>query len=381
MHDQRLDTLADQMLSYSLGLHKGDAFAISSDVTGLPLVRSILRRAHRLGVLATIKLTDQEAGRLQLELLDPTDGGLSESFLKSRSDLGIQEFQNLAGEIIIRAYPNDQELSGLDTAILQLNARMMKPFRDLVVNHRRWVLFEYPTPGQAQRAGLSYESYFDFVLDTCTIDYADMLQRVLPLKKRMEVTRLVRLTAPGTDLSFSIEGIPVIPCCGECNLPDGECFTAPVRDSIQGEITFNAPTVYWGTRFEHIHFVFENGRIVKADAGIHTDKLNQILDSDEGARYAGEFSLGLNPLIRNPFGNTLFDEKIAGSIHLTPGACYDEAPNGNQSSIHWDLILIQQPAYGGGAIYFDGNLIRRDGLFVPEDLQALNYTEMIGGSK
>jgi aminopeptidase len=381
MVDQRLEKLANLMLTYSLQIKKGDAFAISADTSSLPLVKAVLRQARQLGAFAATRLTDQEISRLQLELYDPEDDGMSEAFLKSRADLGIKEFENLIGEIIIRAYPNDQELAGIPPATLQLQSRMSRPFRDLVVNHRRWVLFEYPTPAQAQRSGLPYEAYFDFVLNAANFDYAEMAKRIVPLRDLMQSTQKVRLTAPGTDLSFRISNMPAIPCCGESNLPDGECFTAPVKESVNGEITFNTPSTFWGTRFENIRFVFKNGKIVEASASNDSAKLNQILDTDEGARYIGEFSIGFNPLINNPFGNTLFDEKIRGSIHLTPGACYDEAPNGNDSAIHWDLILIQRPEYGGGEIYFDDVLIRKDGLFVPASLQPLNYSDLDGGNK
>ena len=372
MKDPRFDQLAAIMLDHSLQIKKGDAFAISADVISLPLVKAILRLAKRKGALATVKLTDQEISRHLLELYDPEDGGKTEAFLKSKAELGIQEFQELKGEIIIRAYPNSQELAGIAPAVQQLQAKMIRPFRDFVVNQRKWVLFEYPTPAQAQLAGMSYDEYFDFVFSASTIDYAAMTRFSAPLKELMEKTQDVHITGPGTDLRFSIAKIPVIPCCGECNLPDGECFTAPVRDSVEGEITFNTPSMYWGTKFENIHFVFHQGKIIKAEAGENTDKLNQILDTDEGARYIGEFSLGYHPLVTEPFCNTLFDEKISGSFHFTPGSSYDEAPNGNDSAVHWDLVQIQRPEYGGGAIYFDGHLIRENGLFIPEALQPLN---------
>lgn len=372
MKDPRLDQLAAIMLNHSLQIRKGDAFAITADVSSLPLVKAILKLSRSMGALATVKLTDQEVSRYLLELYDPEDGGTTEAFLKSRADLGIQEFQNLHGEIIIRAYPNTQELAGIAPAVQQLQARMMRPYRDFVINQRKWVLFEYPTPAQAQLAGMAYDEYFDYVLSAATIDYAAMRRHSEALRLLMEKTREVRITGPDTDLRFNIGDIPVIPCCGESNLPDGECFTAPVRDSVEGTITFNTPSMYWGTRFENIKLVFKQGRIINAEAGENTEKLNQILDTDAGARFVGEFSLGYHPLITEPFANTLFDEKISGSFHFTPGACYDEAPNGNESAIHWDLVQIQRAEYGGGAIYFDGQLIRENGLFVPENLHALN---------
>jgi aminopeptidase len=192
------------------------------------------------------------------------------------------------------------------------------------------------------------------------------------LKDRMERTDKVRLLGPGeTDLTFSIKGIPAVPCDGKLNIPDGEVFTAPVRDSINGVIRFNAPTLYRGATHDNVRLTFSEGKVVEATSSA-TDKLNEVLDSDEGARYTGEFAIGVNPFINRPMKDILFDEKIAGSIHLTPGRCYDEADNGNNSEIHWDMVMIQTPAYGGGEMHFDGELVRKDGRFVTDDLKPLN---------
>ena len=210
------------------------------------------------------------------------------------------------------------------------------------------------------------------IRDSCTADYARMAEDLKPLKARMEAAAEVHITAPDTDLRFSIKDIPVIPCSGGRNIPDGECFTAPVRDSINGTIRYNTQSLYQGTVFDGIGFTFENGKIVEANCRGETDRLNEILDADEGARYIGEWSMGTNNRVKHPMLDTLFDEKIGGSFHLTPGQAYDVADNGNRSRIHWDLVLIQTPAYGGGEISFDGEVIRRDGRFLPEDLQGLN---------
>ena len=325
-----------------------------------------------MGALAQVELSSQEISRHLLEMYNPEDGGTTATFLADKAQAGIRKFENLVGDIVIRSYQNDQELSGIAPAVLQLAAKQGKPFRDLLVDHRRWVLFEYPTPAQAQKLGMSYDKFFDFVLDVSNIDYQTMQQNAAHLKALMEETDRVHIISPGTDLTFSIRGIPAVPCCGEFNIPDGECFTAPIRESVQGHITFNTPSNYWGRTFTGIRFDFYDGRIVKAEAGPHTDILNKILDSDEGARYIGEFAFGFNPLIREPFCNTLFDEKICGSFHFTPGSCYADAPNGNKSSVHWDLVQIQRPEYGGGEIWFDDVLIRKDGLFTRPELMALN---------
>jgi aminopeptidase len=189
------------------------------------------------------------------------------------------------------------------------------------------------------------------------------------LKELMEATDRVQIRGPGTDLCFSIKGIGVIKCDGKRNIPDGEVYTAPVRESVNGTITYNTPSLYQGVVYNDIRFTFEGGKIVKASCSGDDGTLNKILDTDEGARFVGEFAIGVNPFILEPMKDTLFDEKIAGSFHLTPGQCYDEAKNGNQSAIHWDLVQIQRPDYGGGEIWFDGKLVRKDGAFTDEDLE------------
>ena len=181
----------------------------------------------------------------------------------------------------------------------------------------------------------------------------------------------MRITAPGTDVSFSISGIPVLKSAGKFNIPDGEVFTAPVRDSVNGTVAFNTPSLEDGVTYERVRFTFKNGRIIEADAN-EPERLQQKLDTDEGARYLGEFALGLNPRIDRPMKDTLFDEKIGGSLHLALGRAYEEADNGNRSGIHWDVVLIQTAEWGGGEVYFDDVLVRKDGLFVLPELEGLN---------
>ena len=242
---------------------------------------------------------------------------------------------------------------------------------ELRVKQTRWVVLRWPTPSMAQQAQMSTDAFEEFFFDVCTVDYAAMARSMEPLRELMERTDRVRIVGPGTDLSFSIRGIPVVGCSGERNLPDGEMFTSPVRNSVQGTLAVNTPSLNRGIVFDDLRFEFDAGRIVSAGAN-HEPELRRILDTDPGARYVGEFSLGFNPRIMNPMLDTLFDEKIAGSFHLTPGQAYEEADNGNRSEIHWDLVVIQRPEFGGGEIYFDDRLIRKDGEFVPEELRALN---------
>ena len=218
---------------------------------------------------------------------------------------------------------------------------------------------------------MSLEAFENFYFNVCTLDYSKMSKAMDSLKALMDKTDKVRLVAQNTDLTFSIKGIPAIKCDGERNIPDGEVYTAPVRDSINGKISYNTPSEYQGFKYENICFEIENGKIIKATAN-NDERINNLLDTDEGARYFGEFAIGVNPFVLEPMLDILFDEKIAGSFHFTPGMAYEDANNGNKSAIHWDLVMIQRPEYGGGEIWFDDKLIRKDGMFVVDELKCLN---------
>jgi aminopeptidase len=247
----------------------------------------------------------------------------------------------------------------------------MRPVQDQRVKKTKWVVLRWPTPSMAQLAGMSTEAFEDFYFDVCTLDYRKLLPGMRALKHLMEKTDRVQIKGPHTDLRFSIKGIPAVICGGDRNIPDGEVFSCPVKDSVEGHVTFNAPSIYQGIAFDGIRLEFKSGKIVDATSN-ETKKLNKILDSDSGARYIGEFSLGFNPRVLQPMRDILFDEKIAGSFHFTPGQAYEEADNGNRSQVHWDMVSIQRPDYGGGEIYFDGKLIRKNGEFLPKQLRSLN---------
>jgi aminopeptidase len=273
--------------------------------------------------------------------------------------------------IAIRGSANASENSDVPAGRMQLYSKTIRPVQDYRVNKTRWCVLRWPTSSMAQAAGMSTEAFENLYFDVCTMDYAKMARAMVPLEKRMKRADTVRLKAPGTDLAFSIKGIGAKMCKGDRNIPDGEVFSCPVKNSVNGVIQFNTPTIYSGTKFENVRLEFRDGKIVAASAN-NTKRLNEILDTDAGARYVGEFSLGFNPHILNPMCDILFDEKIAGSLHFTPGQAYEECDNGNRSAVHWDMVLIQRSEWGGGEVWFDGELIRKDGLFVPGDLKGLN---------
>lgn len=371
MHDPRLDQLAFVLMNHSTALQQGEYFQVSASITAKPLVMAIIRQAKRMGVYPVIEWQDEEVSRLQYELLDP-DLPETTRFLERRRDWDTVRWQDLAANITIRATQNDQELSGIPAERLQLNSRINRSLKDVIINERRWVLVDYPTHSSAQKAGMSYAAHCDFNLDVALIDYESLYKAELKLAARLDRTDKVHILAPGTDIRFSIKDMPSVCCYGRRNVPDGEVYTAPVQGTVEGVITYNVASEYFGQTFRQVRLEFKNGKVIQASCDGNNELLNKILQTDEGASAIGEFSFGVNPMIREPIGNTLFDEKICGSIHFTPGNAYAKADNGNRSAIHWDLIQIQRPEYGGGEVWLDGELVRKDGIFLTENLLGLN---------
>lgn len=329
-----------------------------------PLVKQLIRDIYAAGGFPYLEIRDSSLTR---ELLL----GCTAEQLAFSEECALTRMQGMQAYISIVSSENSSELSDVPAEKLNLESSIMQPVLDYRVSNTKWVVLRYPNGAMAQLAGTSLEKFAEFYFDVCTLDYQKMSAAMDSLAAYMNKTDKVRITGPGTDLTFSISGIPAVKCSGECNIPDGEVYTAPVRESMNGRIAYNTPSEEQGFTYENIVFEIENGRIVKAAAN-DSERINKLLDTDEGSRYFGEFSLGVNPFILEPMKDTLFDEKISGSFHLTPGASYDDAPNGNSSAVHWDLVMIQRPEYGGGEIYFDDRLIRKDGLFVVPELEHLN---------
>jgi aminopeptidase len=314
-----------------------------------------------------VPLIEMRHSRVQREVQRATDAGHAGLV----RDVELFRMKKVQAYIAIRGSANASEHSDVPGPLQSLFARTLRPVLNYRVNRTRWVVLRWPTPSMAQAANLSTEAFEEFYFNVCTLDYRKMARATAPLQRRMRQADRVHLKGPGTDLTFSIQGVGAVACVGLRNIPDGEVFSCPVRDSVNGVIQYNTPTIYSGTKFENIRLEFREGRVVQA-TGSDSRKLNEILDTDAGARYVGEFSLGFNPHILNPMCDILFDEKIAGSLHFTPGQAYEECDNGNRSAVHWDMVLIQRPEWGGGEVWFDGELIRKDGLFLPRDLRPLN---------
>lgn len=367
MLDPRVTELAELMCSHSTKLGPSDKLLIHAFDIPEEAVAEFVKVAQSKGSQTTVRL-ESSVVRRQLLL------GATDDAIKTIADNELHEMQNMTAYIALRGGSNYAEMGDVPSATM---ASWQKLYGQTVVQHRvrktRWVVTRWPAPSMAQQAGLSTAAFEDFFFRVTTVDYAKMAEACKPLEDLMNRTDQVHITGPGTDLKFSIKGIGAVACTGEANIPDGECFTAPVRESMQGHVTYNTVSLYQGTEFNDIHYKIKDGRIYEATAGEQTQKLNDILDTDEGARYFGEWALGFNPHILHPMKDTLFDEKIGGSFHLTPGNAYEPpGGNGNTSAIHWDKVVIQRPEYGGGEIWFDGVLVRKDGLFVLPELAGLN---------
>jgi aminopeptidase len=365
MYDERFDRLAKLLVEYSIRLKRHEtvlieAFDIPDEMT-VALVRAVRNAGG-------IPFAQVYHARVNRELaLEASDRQLT---LMASHELA--RMKKMDAYIAMRGSHNITELADVPPDKMQLIGKKMRPVQDQRVKRTKWVVLRWPTPSMAQLAGMSTEAFEDFYFDVCTLDYRKLQPGMKALKSLMEKTNQVEIKAPGTELTFSIRGIPAVICGGDRNIPDGEVFTAPVKDSVEGQVTFNAPSIYQGTAFDGVRLEFKRGKIVDASSN-NAEKLNKILDSDPGARYIGEFSLGFNPRVFQPMRDILFDEKIAGSFHFTPGQAYQEADNGNRSQVHWDLVSIQRPDYGGGEIYFDGKLIRKNGEFLPKQLRSLNW--------
>jgi len=366
MRDPRNARLADVIVRHSTQLQPGERVLVEAFDVADGLVLDLVDAVHRARAIPFVALRSNAVNRALIR------GGGDAQF-QLQAEVELFQMQKVEAYVGLRGTLNSSELSDVPSERMADYTRLvMRPVHTgYRVEHTRWVVLRYPTPSMAQMANMSTDQFEDLFYKVCTLDYARMSDAMQPLAARMARTDRVRLKGPGTDLTFSIKGIGVVPCEGRRNLPDGECFTAPVRDSVHGTIAYNTPSLYQGTTFDSLRFTFEGGRIVKAE-GEPADRLAAVLDSDEGARYVGEFSLGFNPLITTPMKDTLFDEKIAGSLHFTPGQAYSTADNGNRSQVHWDLVLIQRPEYGGGEVWFDDELVRKDGRFVVPELEGLN---------
>ena len=369
MSDPRYAQLAEVLTGFSTALKKGERVLIDAFDVPDTFTIALVRAAQNRGAMPYVNI---QRARITRQLLQ---GATAEQYAVT-SEVELQRMQKMQAYIAVRGSDNIFETSDVPAERVQTVAKVLKPVLDYRVNQTKWVVLRWPSSAMAQQAGMSTSAFEDFYFQVCTFDYSRYGPGMKALADLMDKTDRVQLKGPGTDLKFSIKGIGAVPCGGLRNIPDGEVFSCPVKESVEGVIQYNAPTVYLGTSFDSIRLVFRKGKIVEATSN-NTKRLNEILDTDAGSRYIGEFAIGFNPHILEPMRDILFDEKIAGSFHFTPGQAYETGGNGNKSAVHWDLVNIQRPEYGGGEIWFDGKLIRKDGLFTVPALKKLNPDQLL----
>lgn len=369
--DPRYSKLAKTLCGHSAKIAQGEHVLLDLSETPAEMAEALIAEISARGAYPHAEICNPRINRALALAATPER-------LAVAAECALEKIKKMDAYIAIRGAANIFENSDVPQANMAKIAAAMKPAVDWRVNKTKWVVLRWPTPAMAQQAQMSSEAFEDFYFRVCTMDYGRMEEGMEAARRLMESADKVHITGPGTDLGFSIKSMPAIPCGGQYNIPDGEIFTAPVRDSVEGTVSYNAPTVYNGISFDSITLTFEKGKIVDASAGAKTAALKKILSSDEGASYIGEFAMGFNPHITSPMRDILFDEKIAGSFHFTPGQAYENADNGNRSRIHWDMVCIQTPEWGGGEISFDGKVVRRDGLFVGEEIEKLNPQYLVG---
>lgn len=364
--ENKIKILAKTIVEHSVKVKEKENVRITCEtMEPMPLVKELVKQISEKGANVSVNFFDPELNAL----IDKNTTDSKINLLKDMEKFEVDKFDSF-----IRIYCNQGDyinsIIPKDTVVKIGDA--LREYRDIRVNERKWVLLNYPSIIDSYKAHMNPDEFRKFSFDSMCYDYEQMEKDLEPLKELMEKTDKVRLTGKGTDITFSIKGMPSVICAGECNIPDGEVYTAPLKESVNGTIKYNTPSPYRGNVYSNVTLTFKNGKIIEATADNDTDKLNDIFDTDEGARFIGEFSIGVNPEIRYPMSDILFDEKIIGSIHFTPGACYKDAYNGNSSAIHWDMVLIQRNDYGGGNIYFDDVLIRENGVFIIDSLKHLN---------
>ncbi len=369
MDTKKLNKLAHTIVNYSLHLKENSKVSVSFQEDASPLVEELIKEAKKVGAIMILDMYHTKLNGMLAE----TNNEERIKLLKEKKEFDVEHFDAF---ISIHSTYNDYENKNVEKEMVRKLGEATKEVDDIRINQRDWVLLNYPTNLDAYKAKMTTTEFNEFALDVMTVDYQKMNENIRPLKELMEKTDQVHIVSPGTDLTFSIKGMPAVPCTGEKNIPDGELYSAPIKTSVNGTITYNTPSPYQGNVFHHVSLTFKDGKIIKATCDEDNEALNAIFDTDEGSRYVGEFSLGFNPKIKYPMGDILYDEKIMGSLHFTPGRCYADCNNGNVSSIHWDMVLIQREDFGGGEIYFDDVLIRKDGKFVLEELKALNYEDI-----
>jgi len=365
--------LAGILVEHSCRLQPGERVLIEAVGAPRDVVAAVVRKAAESGASPFVVFKEDAVLR-ELALVQSPD----DLRLVAESELTL--LRSMDALIGIRAHRNCHELGDLPEekrrAVYEHYVRPVHcEYRNL---HLRRVFVRWPTAAAAQAARLCTDAFRRLFFRACLIDYAALEEAARPLLARLVEADRVRLVGPDdTDLRFDITGVPAITMAGRQNVPDGEIQTSPVPGSLNGRVRYNVPSTYMGHFFPEIGLDFRNGEVVDVFGACDNKQVWSILRQDEGALRVGEFAVGINPALDRPVGDLLFDEKMWGSVHLAQGNSYRETDNGNRSAVHWDIVLHQTADAGGGEMYLDDDLIRRDGRFVVPELKHLNPEELL----
>lgn len=366
MSDIRMDRLADVLVNYSVCIQPGEWVGISADVAALPMVRAVYTKIIEAGGHPSLMLSDETVARSFFRLANEQQFDWIDPARKL--------FQEKADAIVsLRATVNTRGMTNIDAKRIQQFRAAQRPLMQTYMQRSasgefKWVVTQFPTDSSAQEANMSLEEYEDFVYGATFADKDD------PVAAWQEVNTMqqgkidwlkgrdnVALNGPNIELELSIAERTFINANGQRNMPDGEIFTGPVEDSVNGWVRFTYPSIVNGRAVSGIELQFENGKVVKASAEQNEDLLFAQLDTDPGARYLGEFAIGTNFGIQQFTGNILFDEKIGGSVHMAIGQAYPETGSANESAVHWDMICDMRD---DSEIHVDGDLFYKNGEFV-----------------
>ncbi|MCK5145644.1 aminopeptidase [bacterium] len=365
MYNNYIDKLAHLLVNYSVEVKTGQKIMISGSSYSEALMRSIYVEVLKAGGHPSVEMSFEDQEYLyyahskdhQIDYVD---------------ELQLHIYNNIDASIAVFPNMNPQALSSVDPKLKQRCTKSREKLMETVFSRWgdgsfKWVGTGFPSLALAQEAKMSMTEYKEFVYSAMRLDlddpvlfWKDFSLEQEKICKFLNQVKHVRIVGEDTDLSYSCGGRTWVNCDGRYNFPDGEVFTGPIEDSVEGDIRFTFPGIYQGQEIEDIRLSFEKGRVVKASAKKGEELLNTILDTDEGARYVGEAAIGTNKGITRFTKNMLFDEKMGGTIHMAVGRGIPESGSKNVSAVHWDMLKDMK---NGGEIYADGNLIYKDGKF------------------
>jgi aminopeptidase len=366
MIDKRLEKLATILVRYSLGLKKNDLFRISGSYLAAPLIQEVYLQAVKIGAHPFTHIG-----------ID----GLAESFYKYSSEQQLKyvsplsklEIERIDASLSIISPENTRNMTHIDPKKQAISSVAHQEIHRIFLNRAakkqlRWCITQYPTQSSAQDAEMSLADYEDFIFKAAHVQAKEPIAYWISVHKEQEKIRKLLNTkkhlhvfAKDTDLRVSVSGRKWINCSGKENFPDGEVFTGPIENSAEGHISYSFPGSYSGREVNDIQLHFKKGVVVKATATKSESFLKEMLAMDPGAKRLGEFAFGTNYGIQHYTKNTLFDEKIGGTIHLAVGAGYPETGSKNKSSLHWDMVCDLRK---NGEVYADNELIYKNGRFL-----------------